>query len=325
MSRTNVLIRSLQTLSVFIATVCQVCANPSPKKVAITQFVEHVAADAVREGVLEELKRKGFIEGENLDTTFENAQGNSATAGQIARKFLGIKPDVIVAITTPSAQAMVKAIGKDSIPIVFTAVTEPIQAGLVPSLAEHKGMVTGVMDAPPIKKQMGFIREIMPEAKTLGVLYNPGDTGSVASLKMIRENAEKDGFTVVESTPVKSADIQSSVLQLVGSVDAIYVPLDNMIVSAMDAVASLALKHGIPVFSADSGSVKSGALACLGYSYNQVGYKTGEIVAEILNGKDPSEIAVASPSVLDIFINKNTLEKLKITLPEAVRTQAQYY
>lgn len=324
MSKTNVLKQLLQTLSLLFAIVCQASANP-PKKVAITQFVEHVAADAVRTGVLEELKKKGFVESEDMSVIFENAQGSSATAGQIARKFLGIKPDVIVAITTPSAQSMVKAIGMDSIPIVFTAVTDPIEAGLVSSLTDHKGKVTGVKDAPPIKEQMAFIREIMPKAKTLGVLYNPGDTGSVASLKTIQEQAQKNGFTVIESTPIKSADIKAAVLQLVGEVDAIYVPLDNTIVSAMDAVASSALKHNIPVFSADSESVKAGALACLGFSYEQVGYKTGEIVAEILNGKDPSEIAIASPSVMDIFINKDVLEKLKITLPEAIRAQAQYY
>lgn len=325
MSKTNVVRKSLKTLFVLLALIHQVCAAPSPKEIAVTQFVEHVAADAVREGLLEELKKRGYSENENLTVTFENAQGNAATAGQIARKFLGLKPDAIIAITTPSAQAMVKVIGNESIPIVFSAVTNPVEAGLVKSIENHKGKVTGVRDTPPIKDQMAFIKKILPETKNLGVLYNPGDSGSVSSLKTIREQADINGFNLIESTPVKSADIQSAVLQLVGKVDAIYIPLDNMIVSAMDSVASLALKHNLPIFAADSGSVKSGALACLGYSYQQVGSKTGEIVSEILEGKDPSEIAIASPSITDIFINRNTLEKLKITLPDAVRTQAHYY
>lgn len=300
-------------------------ANPAPKHIAITQFVEHVAADAVRQGLLEELAQKGYREGENLTVNFENAQGNAATAGQIARKFIGLKPDVIVAITTPSAQSIVKAVGKESTPIVFSAVTDPIAAGLVSSLKDHKGKVTGVMDAPPIKEQMAFIKTLLPKAKTIGVLYNPGDSGSVSSLETIRKEAKIQGYALIESTPVKSSDIQSAILRLVGKVDAIYVPLDNMIVSAMKTVSSLALKHDLPLFSADSGSVKSGALACLGYSYLQTGHKTGKIVVEILNGKEPSEIAVASPDTIDIFINRRTLEKLKIVVPESVRTQAHFY
>ena len=172
---------------------------------------------------------------------------------------------------------------------------------------------------------MAFIKTLLPAVKTVGVLYNPGDNGSIASLENIREQAKVQGFTVIESTPIKSSDIQAAVLQLVGKVDAIYVPLDNMIVSAMSSVASLALTHGIPLFSADSGSVESGAFACLGYSYDQTGHKTGEIVSEILKGKNPGEIDVASPSTTDIFINRHALEKLKLILPEAVRTQAHYF
>lgn len=300
-------------------------ADAPAKTIAVTQFVEHVAADAVRQGLLEELARKGYRAGENLTVNFENAQGNAATAGQIARKFVGLKPDVIVAITTPSAQAIVKAAGKDAVPIVFSAVTDPLTAGLVPSLKDHQGKVTGVMDAPPIPEQLAFIKTLLPSAKRIGVLYNPGDVGSVSSLEIIRKEAKAQGYTLVESTPLRSSDIQAAILQLIGKVDAIYVPLDNMIVSAMPAVSSLALKHNIPLFSADSGSVEAGALACVGYSYLQTGAQTGKIVAEILDGKDPAEIDVVSPNTIDIFINRNTLEKLNLTLPEAVRTKAHFY
>jgi putative tryptophan/tyrosine transport system substrate-binding protein len=325
MSNANVIKKTLSVLLLSLSLNYSSLADSPPKHIAITQYVEHVAADAVRQGLLDELSQKGYQEGKNLTVNFENAQGNAATASQIARKFVGLKPDVIVAITTPSAQAMVKTVGKDSIPIVFSAVTDPIAAGLVSSLTNHKGKVTGVMDAPPIKDQMEFIKTVLPTAKTIGVLYNPGDSGSVSSLETIRKEAKAQEFALVEATPFKSSEIQSAVLQLVGKVDAIYVPLDNMIVSAMPSVASLALKHNLPLFTADSGSVEAGAFACLGYSYVQTGRKTGEIVAEIFIGKDPSEIAVASPGAIDIFINKHALEKLKIVLPESVRTQAHFY
>ena len=141
----------------------------------------------------------------------------------------------------------------------------------------------------------------------------------------IRQVAKAQGFAIIEATPVKSSDIQSAILLLVGKVDAIYVPLDNMIVSAMPSVSRTALKHNIPLFSADSGSVQDGAFACLGYSYVQTGHKTGEIVAKILDGTPPSEIPVASPGTTDIFINRQVLETLKIPLSEAVRKQAHFY
>jgi putative ABC transport system substrate-binding protein len=325
MSHTPLVKNTLYALLLSLFLLLPAFAGSSVKHIAITQFVEHVSADAVRQGLLEELAKKGYRTGENLTVSFDNAQGSAATAGQIARKFSGLNPDVIVPITTPSAQAIVKTIGKESIPIVFSAVTDPLAAGLVSSLHDHKGKVTGVMDAPPIKGQMAFIKTLLPTTQKLGILYNPGDNGSVSSLETIRKEAKAQGFILVESTPVKSSDIQAAILQLVGKVDAIYVPLDNMLVSAMKAVSSLALKHNLPLFSADSGSVEAGALACLGYSYLQTGFKTGDMVAEILDGTDPSKIAVASPGTITIFINHTTLEKLKILLPEAIRTQAHFY
>lgn len=324
MSNANSLKIIISSLLLTLALNYPSFAESPHKHIAITQFVEHVAVDSVRKGLLEELAKKGYKDGENLTVDFDNAQGNVATAGQISRKFLGLKPDVIVAITTPSAQAMVKTIN-NSIPIVFSAVTDPIDAGLVSSLKNHPQNVTGIMDAPPIKKQIELIKTFIPSAKVIGVIYNPGDNGSVASLKIIREEAKAQGFKLVEATPVRSSDIQSALLMLVGQVDAIYVPLDNMIVSAMKSVASFSLKHKLPLFSADSGSVEAGALACLGYSYHDAGLKTGALVAEILNGKKTTEIEVASPDKMDIFINRNALETLKISLPETIRNQAHFY
>ncbi|EKE08880.1 MAG: hypothetical protein ACD_16C00239G0001 [uncultured bacterium] len=325
MSKTTLVKNTLKTLLLSLLLTTPLPAESPPKKIAITQYVEHVSADAVRRGLIEELARKGFKEGKNLTIVFENAQGNAGTAGQIARKFIGLNPDVIVGITTPSAQAIVKAVGQGSLPIVFSAVTDPIKAGLVSSLTHPQGNVTGVTDAPPIKEQIAFLKNLLPKAHTIGVLYNPGDSGSASSLEAIRKEAERQSLKLIEATPFKSSDIQAAILQLVGKVDAIYVPLDNMIVSAMGSVSALALKHDLPLFVADSGSVEAGALACLGYSYSQTGHKTGQIVSEILRGKNPSEIPVASPGRTDIFINQDALEKLGLSLPEAVRAQAHFY
>lgn len=320
MSIPNLLKNALKPLLLSLLLSHSSYADPSPQHIAITQFVEHVAADAVREGVLEALKKRGYDSEKNLTITFENAQGNAATAGQIARKFIGIKPDAVVAITTSSAQAMVKAAGRESFPIIFSAVTDPTEAGLVS--AQKHGNVTGIMDAPPIHEQLKLIKTLLPAAKTLGVLYNPGDSGSVASLNAIQKEAAEQGLTLLYGTPLKSSDIQSAVLQLVGKVDALYVPLDNMLVSAMRTVSSLALKYNIPLFSADSGSVESGAFACLGYSYSQVGLTTGDLVADILEGKDPKTIPVTAPTKTELFINKKALKALNLTLPEELNKKA---
>lgn len=327
MSIQTLLNNTLKTLTLSLALLSPSLADSPPKHIAITQFIEHVAVDAVRDGLLEELARKGYKDGENLIVTFENAQGNAATATQISRKFVGLKPvpDVIVALTTPSAQTMVKAAGIDTFPIVFSAVTDPYATGLVSSPKDNKSKVTGVTDAPPLKEQMAFIKTLLPNAKKIGVLYNPGDNGSATSLPAIRQAAKDQGLLLIESTPTRSSDIQAAVLQLVGKVDALYVPLDNMLVSAMKTVSSIALKHHLPLFSADSGSVEAGAFACLGYSYRQMGLETGKMVADILDGTDPSEIAIASPEQMDIFINRDAAEKLNITLPETVREKAHFY
>ena len=325
MSNATLIKTTLRALLLSLSLIQTTFANPSPKYIAITQFVEHVAADAVRDGLLAELKKRGYVPGKHLTISFENAQGNIATAGQIARKFMGLDPAVIVAITTPSAQAMVKVVGKSSIPILFSAVTDPVAAGLVSSLDQHKEHVTGVKDAPPIKEQMAFIKLLLPKAKTIGVLYNPGDSGSVSSLAAIYAEAKAQGLTVIESTPLRSVDVQAAVLQLVGKVDAIYVPLDNLLVSAMKTVSALALKHNLPVFSADSGSVESGALACVGYSYPSVGMRTGAMVADILEGKNPVDMKVVSPDTKDIFINRHAAQRLKIVLPETIQKQAHFY
>jgi putative ABC transport system substrate-binding protein len=325
MSNANSLKNTLSALLLALALNSPSFAALPPKHIAITQYIEHVAADAVRDGLLEELAKEGYTQGENLIVDYDNAQGNAATAGQIARKFLGLKPDVIVAITTPSAQSMVKVVGKDSIPIVFGAVTNPVGAGLVSSLKHHPEHVTGVMDAPPIKEQIAFIKTILPDAKKIGVLYNPGDNGSVASLEGIRKEASAQGLTIVESTPIKSSDIQAAVLKLVGQVDAIYVPLDNMLVSAMKTVSSLALQHKLPLFSADSGSVEAGALACKGYSYHETGLETGKIVTLLLKGEKSGEIDIVSPGKIGIFINRKALETLHLSLPDAIREQAHFY
>ena len=260
------------------------------KTVAITAIVEHPALDATRDGVIEALKAAGYTPGDTLKVEYQSAQGNPATAAQIARQFAGARPDVIVPISTPSAQAVVAS--TRDIPVVFTAVTDPVGAQLVRSLDKPGANVTGVSDMAPVAEHVALIREIVPSVKRLGVLYNAGEPNSVSLVKALKDEAQKAGLTVVEATATKSADAQPAARSLVGKADAIYVPLDNTVVSALESVVAVGQQAKLPVFSADTDSVARGTVASIGFDYRQVGRQTGEVVVRILKGVKPSDVPV---------------------------------
>ncbi|MGH6760298.1 MAG: ABC transporter substrate-binding protein [Phyllobacterium sp.] len=288
--------------------------------VAVTAIVEHPALDAARDGVKEALAEAGFKDGENLKFIYESAQGNPATAAQIARQFVGEAPDVIVAIATPSAQAVVSAT-KD-IPIVFTAVTDPVGAQLITSMEKPGGNVTGLSDMSPIADHVALIKEIVPTAKTIGYLYNSGETNSVSTLAILKVEAEKAGLAVVESTATKSADVQAAARALVGRADVMYVPTDNTIVSALESAISVAGESKLPLITADTDSVARGALAALGFNYFDVGKQTGKVVVRILNGEAPGDIPAADAVGTDLVVNKSAAQKMGVELPKSVLDRA---
>lgn len=284
--------------------------------VAVTAIVEHPALDAVRDGVKETLEAAGYKDGENLKFLYESAQGNPATAAQIARQFVGEDPTVIVPISTPSAQAVVSAT-KD-IPVVFTAVSDPLGAQLVTDMDKPGGNVTGLSDMSPVAEHLALIKEILPEAKTIGYLYNSGEANSVSLLAVLKAEAEKAGLTVVESAATKSAEVQGAARALVGRADAIYIPTDNTIISALEGAVAVAEEAKLPLFTADTDSVSRGAIAALGFNYKDVGKQTGDIVVRILKGEQPGDIAVKVAAGTDLVVNKGAATKMGVTLPEAV-------
>ncbi len=288
--------------------------------VAVTAIVEHPALDAARDGVKDALNAAGYKEGENLKFVYESAQGNPATAAQIARQFAGDAPDVIVPISTPSAQAVVSAIR--DIPVVFTAVTDPLGAQLVKDIDKPGGNVTGLSDMSPIADHVALIKEILPEAKSIGYLYNSGEANSVSLLAVLKEEAEKAGLTVVESAATKSAEVQGAARALVGRADVIYVPTDNTIVSALEGAVAVAEESKLPLFTADTDSVSRGAIAALGFNYYDVGKQTGEVVVRVLKGENPGDIPVKVAAGTDLVVNKSAAEKMGVSLPESVVSRA---
>jgi putative ABC transport system substrate-binding protein len=288
--------------------------------VAVTAIVEHPALDAARNGVRDALAAAGYKEGENLKFIFESAQGNPATAAQIARQFAGDEPDVIVPISTPSAQAVVSS--TRDIPVVFTAVSDPLGAQLVKNMEKPGGNVTGLSDMSPVAEHLALIKEILPNVKTVGYLYNSGEANSVSLLAVLKAEAEKAGIQVVESAATKSSEVQGAARALVGRADAIYIPTDNTIISALEGAVAVAEESKLPLFTADTDSVSRGSIAALGFNYYDVGKQTGEIVVRVLKGENPGDIPVKTAAGSDLVVNKAAAAKMGVTLPQSVLSRA---
>ncbi|MDQ1187273.1 ABC transporter substrate-binding protein [Agrobacterium larrymoorei] len=303
-------------LALAAATALVLPAKAEDVTVAVTAIVEHPALDAARDGVKAALAEAGYKEGENLKFVYQSAQGNPGTAAQIARQFVGDAPNVIVPISTPSAQAVIAA--TRDIPVVFTAVSDPVGAQLIKSMEKPGRNVTGLSDALPVNEHLALVKEIVPSAKTIGYIYNSAEANSVSTLALLKEAAAKAGLTVVESVATKSSEVQGATRALVGKADVIYVPTDNTIVSAFEAAAGVAAEAKIPLFAADTDSVARGAIAALGFNYFDVGKQTGAVVVRILKGEKPGDIPATTAVGTDLVLNKKAAEKIGVTFPESV-------
>ncbi|ENM3887693.1 ABC transporter substrate-binding protein [Vibrio cholerae] len=289
-------------------------------KVAVSQIVEHPALDATRQGLLDGLKAKGYEEGKNLEFGYKTAQGNPAIAVQIARQFVGENPDVLVGIATPTAQALVSA--TKTIPIVFTAVTDPVGAKLVKQLEQPGKNVTGLSDLSPVEQHVELIKEILPNVKSIGVVYNPGEANAVSLMELLKLSAAKHGIKLVEATALKSADVQSATQAIAEKSDVIYALIDNTVASAIEGMIVAANQAKTPVFGAATSYVERGAIASLGFDYYQIGVQTADYVAAILEGKESGSLDVQVAKGSDLVINKTAAEQLGITIPEAVLARA---
>jgi putative ABC transport system substrate-binding protein len=291
-------------------------APAQAQSVAVTSIVEHPALDAVKEGVRQALTAAGYTEAKGLKWQFQTAQGNNAIAAQIARKYVGDKPDGIVAIATPMAQAVVAS--TKTIPVVFSAVTDPVAAQLVPGVGASGTNVTGVSDALPLEKQIDLIKKIVPNAKKIGMVYNPGEANSVVVVKQLRELLPKAGLPLVEATAPRTVDVGAAARSLVGKVDAIYTNTDNNVVSAYEALVKVGEAAKIPLIAADTDSVKRGAIAALGVNYHDIGVQTGRLVVKILTGAKPGDLAWETSSRLELYVNPGAAARQGVKLPDSL-------
>ena len=296
-------------------------AATAMKTVAITAIVEHPALDDVRKGVIDELNEAGFKDGENLKVNFQSAQGNTATAGQIAKQFVADNSDVIVAIGTPSAQSVAAA--TSSIPLVFSAVTDPVAAKLVTKLDGSGTNVTGGSDALPYEPQIELMRQIIPSLKNVGYVYSPAEVNSTIILKNLKEKLTPLGINVLEAPAQRSTDIAMAARSLEGKVDMIYTSTDNNVVSAYESLYQVAKESKIPLIASDTSSVERGAVAALGVNYYELGRETGKIVVRILNGEKAGAIPVYTPQMLDLYVSPKHAKEEGITLSQAVIDKAK--
>lgn len=291
-------------------------ASAADVRVSLTAIVDHPALDAARKGILDELADAGYVAGKNMKLDYQNAQGNTATAAQIARKFAGDKPNVIIAMSTPSAQTAVAA--TRAIPIVFSAVTDPVAAKLVKSWDATGGNVTGVSDLPRLDKHMEVLRKLMPDAKRIGVVYNPGEANSVAAIAELKKLAAQSGMTVVEAAAPRTVDVASAGQSLVGKVDYFYEPTDNNVTSAFESLAKVADQGKLPLISADPALAERGAAIGIGTNYYDLGRQSGKLVVRILKGEAPGKIASQVSPTLETHVNRSAAKKQGLTLPDDV-------
>ncbi|RQR61308.1 ABC transporter substrate-binding protein [Burkholderia sp. Bp9125] len=285
--------------------------------VKVLSIVDHPALDAIRDGVRAELKAEGYGD-DKLKWEYQSAQGNTGTAAQIARKFIGDQPDVIVAIATPAAQAVVAS--TKSVPVVYSGVTDPVAAQLVKGWGPTGTNVTGVSDKLPLDRQVALIKRVVPKAKTVGMVYNPGEANSVVVVKELKEILAKQGMTLKEAAAPRTVDIGPAAKSLIGKVDVIYTNTDNNVVSAYEALVKVANEAKIPLVAGDTDSVKRGGIAALGINYGDLGRQTGKVVARILKGEKPGAIASETSSNLELFVNTGAAAKQGATLaPDLVK------
>ena len=293
--------------------------------IGIVQHQEHPALDSAREGFLAKLKELGYDESK-IDFQIKYAQGEAGTDDLIVKQFVADKVDLIYAIATPAAQSAYNATMDTEIPVIFNAVTDAVEAGIVQSNEKPGGNVTGVSDAAPLEAQIKLIREMLPEAETIGMLYNLGEVNGKIQVDQVKALAPEYDFEVKDLGVSATTEIPTAAEQLSGDVDCFYNITDNMVVNATASVVDKANAKNIPVFAAEDGQMAQGLLASDSISYYSLGEQAGQIAYDILvNGKNPADIPVETAKDTTLILNQKVAEALGIEIPEELLKRATLF
>ena len=317
--------------SVMIGTVLTGCGSTSSsssagssgkmKNVGVVQLVQHDALDSANKGFIDGLKEKGYEEGKNVTFDQQNAQGEQANAQTICKQFADSNKDLIFAIATPAAQAAYNST-KD-IPIVFTAVTDPVSAEIAKDWKSSGTNVTGTSDKVPVDDQVKLMKKLLPDTKTIGVIYNTSETNSVVQVDELKSAAEKEGLAVKEIGVTNVNEINQNLASALGEIDVLYTPTDNTVASAYSLVGKLCLDANKPIIGAEEAVVTKGGLATIGIDYYKLGKEAGYKAAEVLDGKKPSDVEISTLSEMSFTINSDVAKKLNITIPEDIDKDAK--
>jgi putative ABC transport system substrate-binding protein len=286
--------------------------------ISIHQLVEHPSLDAAAKGFQDVIAESGI----EAEFRVHNAQNNAATSQQIVDQIIGEKPDLILAIATPSAQHVANKI-KD-IPVLFTAVTDPVAAQLVAAMDKPGANVSGTTDLSPLTEQIALVREIQPDAKRLGVIYNSGEVNSVVQVEVVKAACETYGFEMVEAVTANNSGVYQAAQSLVGKVDAIFIPTDNTVISSYESVLNVATSQKIPLYPAEADSLAKGGTASLSLDYYQLGRQTGQMALRILNdGAKPADMPVETQKDFKLVVNDSFVNAISQTIPQAVLDRTQ--
>ena len=280
-------------------------------KIGISQIVTHPALDATVKGFKDALAAAGYT---NVTYDLQNAEGDMATTASIAQKFAGDNLDLVLGVATPTAQALAKAITDK--PVLFTAVTDPVGAGLVQDPNAPSGNVTGVSDMQPVKPILDLVKTFRPDAKAVGMVYNAGESNSVFLVKQAEKDAAAMGLTIVKAPAGTSAEVQAAAQSLVGRADAIMVIGDNTAVSALESIIKVAEQNKMPLVAGDPDSVKRGAVAAYGFDYYDLGKQTGAMAAKVLSGTPIADIPVEFAKNLQLSVNEKAAAAQGVTIPQ---------
>ncbi|WP_027623525.1 ABC transporter substrate-binding protein [Clostridium lundense] len=290
-------------------------------KIGISQIVEHPALDAARKGFVDALKEKGYEDGKNIKIDYQNSQGDMQTSQNIAQNFVSNKEDLIFAIGTPSAQSAFNA--TKNIPIVITAVTDPVKSGLAKSMEKPQTNVTGTSDKTPMKEQFKLLKTLIPKAKNIGIMYNTSERNSEIQLKDAEVISKEFNLNVISTGITNVNDIPQSLNSIIGKIDALYLITDNTVASSIPLLTNICYSKNIPIFGGEKAHVVSGAIATIGIDYYKLGVQTGEIAVKIINGNIPQEIPFTTLKDMELVINEDAIKKLNIQVPKDVLEKAE--
>ncbi len=303
-----------------------VSADGESYKICITQYAQHGSLDNCREGFLAGLAEEGIVEGENLTIDYQNAQADSGMSSQIASKFISENPDLICAIATPSALSCYNAAMDTGIPVVYTAVTDPQAAELVDDSRMPVGNVTGTSDKLPVDAQLELIRNMLPDATKIGIMYTTSEVNSVATIAEYKEKAPDYGFEIVDVGISTSADIPLAADNMLSDVDCVSNLTDNTVVQGLPTILAKATEKNIPVFGSEIEQVKIGCLAAAGIDYIELGKKTGQMAAQILKGESTaSEMPYETFENYNTYFNQAVADELGLSVDASLLENAEIF